>query len=93
MSTNRRSAAAALALALIALLVPGCHSRLDQPAAAVEEDGDGKGHRIKVELYYESQCPGCRQVRASTCHVNVEEDAYMMISCMKEDAFMTCSLT
>ena len=25
--------------------------------------GDDAGDRIKVELYYESQCPGCRQVR------------------------------
>jgi len=45
--TKLWSAAAAIAFAL---------------ATAAAGD-DNVGDRIKVELYYESQCPGCRQVR------------------------------
>ena len=31
--------------------------------ATAAANDDNVGDRIKVELYYESQCPGCRQVR------------------------------
>ena len=34
-------------------------------AASASEVGVNVGDRIKVELYYESQCPGCREVRAA----------------------------
>ena len=46
--TKLRSAAAAIAFVL---------------ATAAAANDDVVGDRIKVELYYESQCPGCRQVR------------------------------
>ena len=47
---------AALALALVSS---------QTNAASASEVGDNVGDRIKVELYYESQCPGCREVRAA----------------------------
>ena len=47
---------AALALALVSS---------QTNAASASEVGDNVGDRIKVELYYESQCPGCREVRAT----------------------------
>ena len=39
-------------------------------AAAADDDA---GDRIKVELYYESQCPGCRQVRLCKAERYIEK--------------------
>ena len=41
-------------------------------ATAAAANGD-VGDRIKVELYYESQCPGCRQVRLCKAERYIEK--------------------
>ena len=45
--------------ALALVLVSGSQTHLATGAAVSDNN---VGDRIKVELYYESQCPGCRQV-------------------------------